>query len=90
MLKTMSNFHIGATLIAAISLNTLIFNTVMYVNDTDLVITGETNKTTESLVNKTQQIINKWCKILWITGGCLRPEKCWWFLIEFKWDKKGK
>ena len=90
MFKITSNFHIGATLIAAILLKTLIFKAVMYVDNTDLVITGETVETTESLVSKAQQIINKWCKILWMTGGCLSPEKFWWFLIEFKWDKKGK
>ena len=26
-----------------------------------------------------------WCNALWATGGGLRPEKCWWFLVQFRW-----
>ena len=22
--------------------------------------------------------------------GCLRPDKCWWYYIDFKWDANGK
>ena len=38
---------------------------------------------------KAQPLVTKWCDTLWLTGGCLRPDKCTWFLITFKWDKDG-
>ena len=27
--------------------------------------------------------------MLRITGGALRPEKCWWYLLTFQWDHDG-
>ena len=44
----------------------------------------------KTCIEKAQTLIKKWCTALWITGGCLRPEKCWWYSIGFSWDKKGK
>ena len=32
---------------------------------------------------KAQKLASKWCSALRITGGALRPEKCWWYLVRF-------
>jgi hypothetical protein len=61
----------------------------MYVDDTDLILIGEQNDTTEDIKQKAQSLITKWCSSLWISGGCLRPEKCWWYMIKFIWNKNG-
>ena len=27
--------------------------------------------------------------MLWISGGCLCPKKCWWHAIDFHWRRDG-
>ena len=62
----------------------------MYLDDTNLLIIGDTHDIPKTLTSKAQTMINKWCNALWITGGCLRPDKCWWYLIQFEWLPNGK
>ena len=64
-------------------------NTIMYVDDTDLFLTGKINGHHTSITTKAQQLISKWCSMLWITGGALRPEKCGWYLLSFSWTPDG-
>ena len=76
--------------VSAISLTIFIMNNIMYVDNTDMFMTGESNETPESIQKKTQQLLSKWCSMLRITGGALRPKKCWWYLLSFHWDHDGK
>ena len=85
MLAIIDNFHISATMVASISLSTIYITAVMYIDDTYLLLSGEKGEESQSLITKAQALVQKWCSILWITGGCLCPDKCWWFLVEFKW-----
>ena len=61
----------------------------MYVDDTDMFMTGKSHETPASLQDKTQKLVTKWCNMLQITGGALRLEKCWWYLITFQWYHDG-
>ena len=85
----MANTNIAATLVSAITLSTVTMNAIMYVEDTDIIITANASETQDNLNKKAQRLIHKWCTALWLTGGCLRPNKCWWYSIGFKWDAKG-
>ena len=89
LLSIMATLPINATIVTAISLQTLVFSAIMYVDDTDLLFLGSTSDDADTLTNKAQILIDKWCSTLWITGGCLRPDKCWWYLLDFKWHRNG-
>ena len=43
----------------------------------------------QQLVYDTQAAITNWGKLLCATGGALKPEKCFWYLIWFVW-KNGE
>ena len=49
MLAIIDNFHIGATLVATISLSTIYITAVMYVEDTDLLLSGKKGEESPSL-----------------------------------------
>ena len=85
LLNIISTVLINATLIAAISLTTLVVSAITYVDDTDILITAKNDENVDTLKANAQTLISKWCNALWISGGCLRPEKCWWYVIDFKW-----
>ena len=62
----------------------------MYVDDTDLLIAARNYKDPiNKVINRTQRAIKIWRQGVIQTGGALRPEKCKWYLICFKW-KSGK
>jgi len=55
-----------------------------FVDDTDLIVTGETDDE-KTVSQKMQNSLQLWHGLLQATGGNLVPEKCFWYLIDFKW-----
>ncbi len=49
-----------------------------------LIITDDTNLE-QAVALKMQQSLQLWHGLLQATGGDLVPEKCFWYLIDFKW-----
>jgi len=56
-----------------------------FVDDTDLIVTDETNEEIQ-VARKMQESLNLWHRLLQATGGNLVPEKCFWYLINFRWE----
>jgi len=54
-----------------------------FVNDTDLIVMDDTNEETKVTL-KMQNSLQLWHGLLQATGGDLVPEKCFWYLINFK------
>ena len=74
----------------AISLYTVSFAALAFVDDTDLIQMAESgNVPTSSIIDNLQESINLWNGCLTATGGALRPEKCNWYLMDFKWRSDG-
>ena len=89
-LRILNKMSPGVTIQSPISLLTMVFTAVYYVDDCDLFITSNSYNEDPSITcQRMQLLLWKWCAILWASGGVLRPEKCWWCLISFKW-KNGK
>ena len=61
----------------------------MYIENTDLLVTGNEQDNTQSLTQKVQKMADKWWLSLWISDGCLRPDKFWWYMIRFIWRAEG-
>ena len=75
-------FHIRTSL----SLTLISFIVVMYVDDADIMISASTiTETIASLLQRTQHAADTWRIGAAQTGAALRPHKCKWYLIAFRW-----
>jgi len=57
-----------------------------FVDDTDLIVTDDTNNA-QKVSQKMQDSLLLWHGLLQATGGDLVPDKCFWYLIDFKWER---
>jgi len=57
-----------------------------FVDDTDLIVTDVTNDA-KQVFWKMQNSLRLWHGLLQATGGDLVPAKCFWYLIDFKWEQ---
>ena len=57
---------------------------LMFVDDTDSYCWVNSLKTREELFDQIQKETNAWGNLLIATGGCLRPEKCFWYLLDYE------
>jgi len=74
-----------AQIICAMSKAKLKLAGLASVDDMDLIAndtSNEVNKVSEQM----QQSLSTWHGLLQATGGELVPEKCFWYLIDFKWN----
>jgi hypothetical protein len=63
---------------------------IIYVDDTDLIHfrMDEDQDVMETFYHMQEAIAN-WGKLLLATGGALKPSKCFFHLISFKWNEAG-
>ena len=86
MIKFLETQCDGFTILTSISLTALTFIVVMYVDDADIMVSArDCNESILSLISRTQTAIDTWRKGAEQTGAALRPNKCKWFLVAFKW-----
>ena len=57
----------------------------VFVDDTDLVILGDKLESADMVILRLQQAIIFWNGILRVSGGSLKPEKCYWYLTRYTW-----
>ena len=76
----------GSTITTSISLMVIILSAIMYVDDTDIFVVGKHRESLDELLARAQLLSQRWTDALWATGGVLRPEKCWWYMVSFKWN----
>ena len=63
---------------------------ILYVNDTDLLhINMDAEESIAEVHTAIQQAIENWGRLLIATDGTLKPEKCFYHLIDFAWTQKG-
>ena len=71
----------------AISLAVVAYVAFMFVDDTDLPAIATTpEETVEQVAARLQRAVTCWARSLGVTGGALKPEKCFWFSIGFRWN----
>ena len=76
----------GVHFCSAISKELFIIVGFSYVDDCDLFQSGEDP---EEVLASMQALIDSWGSLMEVTGGALRPDKSWWYLVEYVW-KQGK
>ena len=65
---------------------TLVLMGFLFVDDTDLVVLATKDESDTAVYSRLQASINFWNGILRVTGGALKPEKCYWYFARFKWQ----
>ena len=56
------------------------------VDDTDLIATSDSNNAKEAH-RKMQEMIKDWDEVARVTGGALKANKSWCWIVEFDWNK---
>jgi hypothetical protein len=63
---------------------------ILYVDDTDLLhLNMERDKSVQEVHVALQRSIKNWGNLLVATGGSLKPDTCFFHLLDFVWTKKG-
>jgi len=64
-------------------------DTVLGTNDSDpgKDSTASSTAVTSGLITNLRRVALEWKKLLFSTGGALNLEKCFWFLLSWKWNK---
>ena len=57
----------------------------VFVDDTDIINVAPTvNTTDEELLQQQQQLVDTWEGTLRATGGALRPDNFYWYMIDYQ------
>jgi len=63
---------------------------ILYVDDTDLLhINMEAEESIVDVHAAIQRAVANWGRLLIATGGTLKPDKCFYHLLDFAWTQKG-
>ena len=90
LLTIIKRYNMDATFASPISKLFTTFTAIAFVDNTKLIITDFTRKDSKTtLMHKTNFILNKWCGILRVTGGAIRPDKSRFWFIQHIWTKTG-
>ena len=85
VLNMLTSYEPGVTVVFAISATILTFSAILYVDDTDLFTLKKDDETVPEMLTRAQTLTSRWVEAMWATGAALRPEKCWWCLVDFTW-----
>jgi hypothetical protein len=79
----------GAQFIAPMSQVRQSLLAILYINDAELLhLNMEGDESVQEVHLALQQSIENWGKLLIATGGSLKPDKCFFHLLDFAWTKK--
>jgi hypothetical protein len=80
----------GVHFMAPMSLVRRSLSAILYVDDTDLLhINMDAEESIVDVHAAIQRAIENWGRLLIATGGTLKPDKCFYHLIDFAWTQKG-
>ena len=80
----------GAQFIAPMSLVRRSLSAILYVNNMDLLhINMDAEESNVEVRAAIQRAIENWGRLLIATGGTLKPDKCFYHLIDFAWTQRG-
>ena len=64
---------------------------ILYVDDTDIThLNLDTVETADEAHAALQRSITSWSQLLIASGGALKPQKCFFYLMSYYWDRQGK
>ena len=80
----------GASFLCPVSEKRQDLACILYVDDTDLLhICQDEHNTVEDAHAALQRSVTSWGNLLIATGGALKPQKCFFYLISYDWTSNG-
>jgi hypothetical protein len=78
----------GIQLVSAYSGTIFALAAILYVDDSDLIHLAKTPDLSDSdFFNDVQRATMDWGGLVQATGGSLKPAKCFWYMMAWKWRK---
>lgn len=86
LISMMEDRVMGVRLQTAITLQVLMYIAIMYVDDTDILLSDVTGfDSLDDVFYRALRAARTWEEAVLISGGAVRPEKCYWSAIDFRW-----
>lgn len=73
----------GANMIDPITLAVTLTIGCLYVDDTDIYVFDDTLTSAHSVWRKAQAAVDLWARLLMATGGAIKAEKSFWYLLDY-------
>ncbi len=89
MINIYHNLGHGVMFIGAWAQDAFTLSVVLYVDDSDLFHIAIGTPLDEEFLQMVQSAINDWAGLVHTTGGLLKLQKCFWYMLGWIW-KKGK
>jgi hypothetical protein len=89
MINVYCNLGHGVTFVGAWTRDAFMLAAVLYVDDLDLFHMAEGTPTDNKFLEIAQSATDDWAGLVHATGGSLKPQKCFWYMLGWIW-KKGK
>jgi hypothetical protein len=89
MINVYRNLGHGVTFIRAWAQDAFTLAAVLFVDDSDLFHMAIRMPSNEEFLQLVQNATNNWVGLVHATGGLLKPQKCFWYMLGWVW-KKGK
>ena len=88
LLMYLANEGHSMQITSAITCSLLSYVALMFVDDGDFpTMAINAKETIKAVVRRHQATVTCWAGCLKVTGGALKPEKCFWYPIQWKWTK---
>ena len=89
LIKAYKSMGFGARMQAPITRVWLDTAGVIFVDDTGLFIMHECERSGLDIFYESQDALTSWGKLLIATGGTLKPEKCFYYMVDYEWLADG-
>jgi hypothetical protein len=89
MINIYRNLGHGVAFIGAWAQDAFPLAVVLYIDDSDLIHMAIGTPLEEEFLQLVQNATNDWAELVHLTGGLLKPQKCFWYMLGWVW-KKGK
>ena len=89
LVNMMQTAGLGINLLSAVSVSLLSFVCYAFIDDTDVAHCSSLTSTTADIITEMKGIIKHWEGGLETTGGALRVNKSFWYLIHFIWENNS-
>ena len=86
LINMMRTAGFGINLLSAISVSLLSFVCYAFVDDTDVAHCSSLTSTAAEIIAEMKDVVDHWEGGLRTTGGALRVDKSFWYLIHFVWE----
>ena len=85
LLTIMQDEGFGLNALSCLSQLALVIAGFAFVDDTEIInATPSVNTTCEELLQQQQRVVDTWEGTLRTTGGALRPDKSYWYMIDYQ------